>query len=397
MMKKTSMLALITVVAFSFFALNAFAGAPGVTPGNIKLGAVIDKSGPVVHSLAEQTYGQLAYFKKAYADGIYKRKIKLITEDGQYNPAKHLAVGKLLLDRDKVFCLINAVGTSPTLALNKLLEARKVPLVSVSAQSNRLAVPFKRYIFNQMAAYHDQARACVDFIVSKNPKARIALICQDDDFGHEAREGFLEQTKKYGLKPAGVILYQRGAKDFSSPVIKLKSLNPDWVINHAIAPYGAAIFKEAAKLGWKTKWMAMSGLMGRQFIKLCGKSLDFFDVVYGVMLNYPPDGTSPEAVLEYQEAIKKYAPKADYINSETMWGYGFAKVLIEGLKRAEANNDLTREGLIRALETLKNFETGVFPPITYTSSSHAAPDSLMGVERKGPTWVPLTGKWIKAK
>jgi branched-chain amino acid transport system substrate-binding protein len=69
----------------------------------------------------------------------------------------------------------------------------------------------------------------------------------------------------------------------------------------------------------------------------------------------------------------------------------------EGIKRADAANDLTREGLIKALETFKDFETGVFAPINYTASSHAAPDSCMVVKRQGTTWVPVTGQWVKAK
>jgi len=371
------------------------AQAPGVTEDSVTVGSILDLSGPVVYSLAQQNYGQLAFIQKAYEEGIYKRKIKVVAEDGGYDPAKHLAAGKLLLDRDNVFCIINSVGTSPTLALNTLLEARQVPLVSASAQSRALADPFKRYIFNQMGAYFDQARVCVDFIVSKDPKARIAIICQDDDFGHEGRDGFLHQCKKYGIEPVGVVTYQRGAKDFSSPVLKLKSLNPDYVINHGIAPYGAAILKEAHKLGWKPKWVNMSGCVQKDIIKFAGPSLEFAGEVYGVEISYTPDGEFAGSV-EFRNAVQKYQPKAD-LDFNTLWGYGFAKVLVEGLKRAEAAKDLTREGLIKALETLKDFETGVFPPITYTSTSHAAPDMCLLVKHQGETWVPVSDKWLKAK
>lgn len=386
---------------FCFFAILLIASgihaeAPGITSDSVTVGAIIDMSGPVVHSMTSQYHGSLAYFEKAYREGIYKRKVKAIAEDGEYNPAKHLVVGKLLLDRDNVFCFINAVGTSCVLALNTLLEAREVPLVSHTAQAMRTAVPFKKYIFNQLVSYFVQARMAVDFIMSRDPKARIAIICQDDDFGQEGRDGFLFQCEKYGITPGGVVTYQRGAKDFSSPVLKLKSLNPNWVINHAVAPYGASVMKEAHKLGWKPNWVAISGNMGQEFIQFCGVSLDFAGDVYGILYNYPADGTTKGA-LEYQEAVKKYQPKADITNNNTMWGYGYAKILVEGLKRAEANNDLTREGLIKALETFRNFETGVFPPVTYTSTSHPAPDVCMFAKRQGPTWVPLTGEWLKPK
>ncbi|MFC1822026.1 ABC transporter substrate-binding protein [Thermodesulfobacteriota bacterium] len=393
-MKRKLFLVLISLVFLFLSTADILAAAPGVTKDSIKLGAIVDKSGPVVHTLTQCTYGQLAYIQKAYDDGIYKRKINLVTEDGSYNPAKHLAAGKLLLDRDNVFAFINSVGTSPTLALNNLLEARKVPLVSMVAATKALAVPFKKYIFNQQPSYFSQARVAVDFIQGKDPNARIAIVCQDDQFGHEARDAFLVQSKKHGITPAGVVTYQRGNRDFSSPVLKLKSLNPDYIINHGIPPYAAAVMKEAMKIGWKTKWV-ITATANRITLKMAGESVGFADEVYGVKPNYPPGGNSPGAI-EFREAIKKYQPKAvpDY---GTILGYGFAKILVEGLKRAEANNDLTRVGLIKALESLKNFGTGVFPPITYSSTSHAAPDSCLLVKHQNGAFVPLTGKWQKAK
>jgi branched-chain amino acid transport system substrate-binding protein len=384
-------------LALGFFlslASDALAQAPGVTQDSITVGAIVDLSGPVVYVLTQELCGELAYVQKAFDEGLYKRKIKIVAEDGAYDPAKHLAAGKLLLDRDNVFCFTLSVGTSPTLALNTLLEEKRVPLVSPAAQSRALGSPFKRYIFNQLTSYYDQARICVDYIVSKEPKARIAMICQDDDMGHEGREGFLEQCKKYGVEPAGVVTYQRGAKDFSAPVLKLRSINPDYVINHGIPAYEAAVFKEAHKLGWRPKWMVMA-VPFKETISLSGESLDFAGEVYGVSSWYPPesDASGPK---DFRQMGPKYQPKIVF-DYPGLVGYGWGKILVEGLIRAEAANDLTREGLIRALETFRDYETGIFAPLTYTSASHAGPDSCLLVKRQGESWIAATNEWIRAK
>lgn len=392
-MKGLFSLALYCLVAL-LLVPQARAQAPGVTQESITVGAIVDLSGPVVYVLTQELYGELAYVQKAYDERIYKRKIKIAAEDGGYDPAKHLAAGKLLLDRDNVFCFTLSVGTSPTLALNTLLEDRKIPLVSPAAQSRTLAVPFKRYIFNQLTSYYDQARICVDYIVSKDPKARIAMICQDDDMGHEGRDGFLEQCKKYGIEPAGVVTYQRGAKDFSAPVLKLRSLNPDYVINHAIPAYEASVFKEAHKLGWRPKWMVMS-VPFKETITLAGESMDFAGEVYAVSSWYPPESDLP-GPKEFREVAPKYQSKIQ-VDYPGLVGYGWGKILVEGLKRAEAANDLTREGLIKALETFKDYETGIFAPLTYNSSSHAGPDSCLLVKREAEAWIPVSKEWIRAK
>jgi branched-chain amino acid transport system substrate-binding protein len=394
-MKKKTVAAVLGVSILWLPAARASGDVPGVAKDLVTIGAIVDKSGPVVYPMTHATYGQLSYFQKAHEERLYHRRVQLMTEDGGYDPAKHPGAGKLLLDRDNVFCFVNSVGTSPTLALNGLLEERKVPLVSGFFQARAIAVPLKRYIFNQMGSYFDQARVCVDFVLGKAKGAKIAMICQDDDMGSEGQEGLLAQLEKHGAKPVGAVTFQRGTKDFSASVLKLRSLNPDYVINHSIPAYGAQIMKEAHKLGWKPHWIMMSGNVGPDIIKLAGESFDFAGEVYGVGINYPPDGDTPGA-LEFREALKRYQPAGE-TNLYAFWGYGFARVALEGLKRAEASGRLTREGLIEALETLSAFETGVFPPITYTSTSHAAPDMCLIVQRVGPRWVPVSNEWLKPK
>ncbi|MGQ9653674.1 MAG: ABC transporter substrate-binding protein [Thermodesulfobacteriota bacterium] len=392
-MKRLSSI-MVWALALLFLLHSAWAQSPGVTQDAISVGAIADFSGPVVYILTQELYGELAYVQNPFDDRIYKRKIKIIAEDGGYDPAKHLAAGKLLLDRDNVFCFTPSVGTSPTLALNTLLEEKKVPLVRPAAQSRTLAVPFKKYIFNQMTSYYDQARVCIDYIVNKDPKARIAMMCQDDDMGHEGRDGFLEQCKKHRIDPVGVVTYQRGAKDFSAPMLKLRSLNPDYAINHGIPAYEAAVFKEAQKLGWRPMWMVMASTF-KETITLSGESMDFAGDVYAVCCWYPPESDLP-GPKEFREIAPKYQPKI-VVDYPGLVGYAWGKILVEGLKRAEAANDLTREGLIKALETFKDYETGIFAPLTYTSSSHAGPDSCLVVKRRGDTWVPVSKEWLKAQ
>jgi ABC-type branched-subunit amino acid transport system substrate-binding protein len=50
-----------------------------------------------------------------------------------------------------------------------------------------------------------------------------------------------------------------------------------------------------------------------------------------------------------------------------MEGYIAARVFVEGLRRA--GRDLTREGLIAALETLRDYDLGGFT-ITYSPENH---------------------------
>jgi branched-chain amino acid transport system substrate-binding protein len=64
-------------------------------------------------------------------------------------------------------------------------------------------------------------------------------------------------------------------------------------------------------------------------------------------------------------------------------GVGLAMVFTEGFKRA--GKDLTPDSLKAAIETLREYDTGgVYPLITYTSTSHAPPEMVKLVKADVP-------------
>jgi len=73
-------------------------------------------------------------------------------------------------------------------------------------------------------------------------------------------------------------------------------------------------------------------------------------------------------------------------NTVSMYCYGFinAMTFAEGLK--VAGRDLTRESLVKALETIKDFRTGITPPVTWGPDLHDGA-RLVGVGKA------INGKW----
>jgi hypothetical protein len=73
--------------------------------------------------------------------------------------------------------------------------------------------------------------------------------------------------------------------------------------------------------------------------------------------------------------------------------YAAAKILIAGLRAA--GKDLNRVQLIRSLEELNRFDTGLTPPITYGSDrrSGALGAYVITVDLKTKQFVPLSG-WL---
>ncbi len=72
-------------------------------------------------------------------------------------------------------------------------------------------------------------------------------------------------------------------------------------------------------------------------------------------------------------------------------GFSSAWTMVEVLKRAGKN--LTREGFIKAAETMKDFDIGLSVPQTWTPTRRDGGRSGIMCKAKKGNWVRLTG-WI---
>jgi branched-chain amino acid transport system substrate-binding protein len=79
-------------------------------------------------------------------------------------------------------------------------------------------------------------------------------------------------------------------------------------------------------------------------------------------------------------------------NEYDLGGYTALKIFAAALSKA--GSEPTRESLISALETLKDFDIGVTFPVTYTSTKHEGTDqvSLLRVSDSGEWEMLSEGK-----
>lgn len=384
---------IVTMLVLVMWSNHSIAADPGVFPDKIVIGSPGDLVDMQAFATKASIEGTRAYLAKAYEEKIYSREIELVQEHGSCVPGPTIKAATLLIERDKVFCLYLASGTAATLALNSLLETEKVPLLSQHSQAEAIAVPPKKYIFQMYTTYPDQAKIAVDYIVEKEGKdAKIAFFYQDDEFGYDGLKGFQEQMKKYAIKPAIELSFKKEAIDYSSHILKLKSANPDWIILHCLWKPGSMILKEAQKIGWKPQFLGISGTADAFIFKLAGDSIHYGKPFLGVLINHPYDGDSLVA-KEYRAMLKKYLPDAPP-GTFSFWGYGFAKILVEALKRIDG--EPTREKFIQSLETFKGYDSGVFPPLTWGPNLRKGSKGGMIVVQKGEAFVPITG-WRDVK
>src|SRR5262250_1210220 len=119
----------------------ARAQTPGVTATEIKIGNINPYSGPAsAYGSIGKTIG--AWFKKVNDDGgINGRKITYITYDDAYSPPKAVEMARRLVEQDQVLLIFQSLGTPSNTAIQKYMNAQKVPQLFASTGATKFGDP----------------------------------------------------------------------------------------------------------------------------------------------------------------------------------------------------------------------------------------------------------------
>ncbi|AEH51321.1 ABC transporter substrate-binding protein [Pseudothermotoga thermarum] len=355
-MKRFAVLALALIVALVFAEV-------GVYPDKIVVGTFQALSGPYAIIGQEMSKGMQAYFNWVNKNGgVYGRKIELIIADDQLNPAKTVVEVKRLVESDKVFAIVGGLGTYGCLAVMDYLEQNKVPFVYQGAGTSLLVVPPKRYIFGVQPDYTLEGQLIAKFLVENLGKKRIAILYMSNDVGEEGRAAVKLRLEKYNMKPVLEIGYNPAETDYSALAVRVLGANPDAIVIYGFITDTIRWIKTLRDYGVKSDIVSTYANADPSFITLGGKYVEGVYLTGWVPLATPD---RPEFFRDYQRAVAIYQetfPDA-VMSSYAVAGFIAAEVFVEGLLRA--GPDLTREKLVEALETFKNWNGILAKDITW--------------------------------
>lgn len=361
--------------ALTFFSLSAAAGekkyGPGVTDTEIKIGNTAAYSGPAsAFGLIAKT-GQ-AYFRKINEEGgINGRKIVFVSYDDAYSPPKTVEQTRKLVESDEVLLVFNAVGSPTNSAVQKYLNAKKVPQLFVSSAAAKWNDPKNfPWSIGFAPSYEAEGRIYAKYVLKEKPSAKIAIFYQNDDFGKDYLKGI-----KSGLgEKAQSMIVAEESFDVSEPtidshIVKLKASGADVFFDIATPKFAAQAIKKVNELGWKPLHiLSFASASIGSVIKPIG-----FENAQGIIsaayFKDPNDSKwKDDAGFKALTAfLDKYLPDANRADTLIINGYNPALLLVELLKRC--GDDLTRENVMRQAASLKDVELGMLLPGIKVSTS----------------------------
>ena len=336
---------------------------PGVDTAKktIDLGVLTPLSGPVAAPIGiPLTKGIETYFKAVNdSGGIDGYKINLVEKDSKYDPQTQVQMYNQI--HNQVLMLAESLGSPTTQAIVSLSERDKM-LVSAASLDSILAR--QQYMILIGTPYRLQVENGLEFATKvaaqkgvTNPK--IGIISQDDAYGQDGLTGYNEAMGCYtNLSNVAQATYELTDTTYTAQVTKMKQAGAQFVVLTAIPTVAAGIIGTAAQAGYFPQWILNSpawanGLLAvsPQFTGLLQQS------VWVVAQGATWGDRSQPGMAEMLDNVAKYAPdqKPD---GYFQFGYAEAKVTYAILKKAIANGDLTRDGLLKAFNSLGTVDLG---------------------------------------
>ena len=316
----------------------------GVTDGKIVFGQVAALQGPAQALGQGMRQGILAAFDAANrAGGISGRTLDLKSLDDGYEPEKTIEATKRLVDEDKVFALVGAVGTPTSKAGQPIATAAKVPFIGPFTGAEFLRNPYNRYVVNVRSSYFQETEAWIDHLVKDLAISRIAILYQDDAFGLAGLKGVQRAMAKRNMSLVAEGTFKRNTTAVKSALLDIMKARPEAVVT--VAPYKpvAEFIKLAHQVNMQAVFVAIS------FVGPDSLAQELGDQGTGVIVMqvvpFPWDATLP-VVKSYQSALTAVDgnAKPGFVSLE---GYLAGRLVVEALKRIKG--EPTREALLDAI------------------------------------------------
>jgi branched-chain amino acid transport system substrate-binding protein len=358
--------ALLAAASAPWLPLPAFAKKydTGASDTEIRIGNTVPYSGP---ASAFGVFGKTAnaYFRKVNEEqgGVGGRKINFLSLDDAYSPPKTVEMTRKLVESEGVLLMFNQLGTAPNAAIQKYMNAKKVPHLFLSTGASRFIDPKGApWSMAFLAGYEIEGAVYAAHIVKTNPNAKIAVLSQADDYGRDFLRGF---KAGLGNKVGNIVAeatYEPTDPTVDSQIVGFKASGADVFMNISLPKQALQAIRKSAELGWKPAYYLIGSASGVNTTMVPAgreRSTGIFSATYWKDPS-DPGWKDDQGVKDYHAFMKQYYPDGDPTDRVCYNGYSASQLMVHVLK--QCGDELTRENVMKQATSLKNVELPLLIP-----------------------------------
>ena len=372
---------------------------PGVTSDAILLGGTAPLTGEASAG-AGVAKGAEAYFKYVNdRGGVFGRKINYKYLDDGYEPQRTFLAMRQLVQQDGVFAMFNTLGTNNNIAIRSFLNQQGVPQLFVASGATTFGRDAKKYpwTIGYIPTYKAEGEVYARYVLKTKPKAKIAVLYQDDDYGKDLVGGLesgLGKKKSLIVKKVG---YDPTSSDVKSEVAQLKASKAKVFMIFAFGKFAIQGFIYANQLGWHPQIFVNDVASATALMVLSPPRAT--EGAISIVFGKDPDTPvwkKDKGMKLFLSVMKRYGGGANP-NGYHIAGMASAYTMVDALKKAGKN--LTRKGVMNAATHLNEKANPFVLPgiVVRTKPSFRYPVSQAKLQRwhKG-RWV-IFGPLLSAK
>jgi branched-chain amino acid transport system substrate-binding protein len=336
---------------------------PGASDTEIKIGNLTPYSGPA------SAYGQIgkveaAYIKKINDEGgINGRKINFISLDDGYSPPKAVEMARRLVEQDEVLLIFNSLGTPSNSAIQKYMNAKKVPQLFVATGASKWGDPKNfPWTMGWQPNYQTEGAIYGQYVLKTKPGAKIAVLYQNDDYGKDYLAGFKNGLGDKAKQIVAEVSYEVSDPTVDSQIVQLKGSGADVLFDITTPKFAAMAIRKAYDIGWTPLHFLnnVSASIGSVLTPAgLDKSIGLISVGYLKDANDKQWDNDP-GMKEWKAFMAKYLPDGNLADGNNVYGYSVAQTLVHVLK--QAGNNLTRENVMKQAASIKDLQLSLALP-----------------------------------
>jgi branched-chain amino acid transport system substrate-binding protein len=384
-MKKRAIVVMMVLAGCGGADDGASDGLPrGITADTIKIGSHTDLSGSLAIWGVPATNGQRMRFDEANAaGGIHGRNIDFVVEDSQYQMPVAVKATNKLLNVDKIFLMVGAMGTPMNIAvMPRMFEAGVPSLFPISA-AVQMYEPLHPMKYSYFVSYRDQARGGMAYMSKKYGIKSVCLQAMATDYGAEVEVGFNQAVEELGLDVAYVGHHKGSETDFTGTVTRIKNSGCELLVLGPFIRDTILLYSAARDIGWDAPIISN---MVSYVPEIAAAGDGRTEGLYSVASFYMPPFKSAPAASWIGQWYARYLERFDEEPAaQSIIGYVTADLTVRALEAA--GPELTVEKVLAALESIENYEDPFGgPSLTFSATKHQAGNYLY-------LYQVVDGKW----
>jgi branched-chain amino acid transport system substrate-binding protein len=360
-------------------------GSEGVTKDTITFGMATPLAGPASSLGTDGRKGAEVFIKWLNAQGGTKgHKWNLDVQDSKFTAQGNVAAAKYLIEQKHVFADWGDVGSTALAALSTYNNA-KVPYLFPYALAPQMTEPGP-YVFTIVPPSDIQMKAFSNWVAQNiTGTHKFGTLVLDSADGKGAASGF--KSGAAGKLVVASQTYPNGTTNWEPQLIALRSAGITDLMLHGSDSWMATILQELQQLGMgKVHVYGSTGTVTPLLFKLAGK---LGDGQNAVSITAPSTASSVPGIKQFLDAFAKYAPG---YQPGTFALHSWVTGLIVAKAIDAIPGNITRDALVKSLESIKGFDTGgITAPLTFSATEHLGNRSVEIVKGINGQWIPQTG------